>query len=75
MPEAITAFLEAADFKDSLRNADSLGGDADTQATIAGAISQAFGHEIPPELENAVRGVLPKKFLNMLNRFAAVFGA
>lgn len=75
IPEALIAFLEADDFKDALRNAVSLGGDADTQASIAGAISHAFGDEIPVELETVVRGLLPKKFVRVLDRFAAAFGA
>ena len=73
VPEAIIAFLEADDFKDALRNAVSLGGDADTQASIAGAISHAFGDEIPSDLENTVRSLLPKKFVRVLDRFAAAF--
>ncbi len=42
VPEAIIAFLDATDFEDAVRNAVSLGGDADTQACIAGAIAGAF---------------------------------
>lgn len=73
VPEAIIAFLEAKDFKDALRNAISLGGDADTQASIAGAISQAFGDEIPLEMESAIRALLPKRFVAVLERFADAF--
>jgi ADP-ribosylglycohydrolase len=70
VPEAIIAFLEAEDFKDALRNAVSLGGDADTQASIAGAIAQAFGDAIPGDLEHAVRTLLPKRFLEVMEAFA-----
>ena len=42
VPEAIVCFLEASDFEDSIRNAVSLGGDADTQAAIAGSIAAAY---------------------------------
>ena len=35
-------FLEAKDYEDAVRNAVSLGGDADTQAAMAGAIAEAF---------------------------------
>lgn len=73
VPEAIIAFLEADDFKDALRNAVSLGGDADTQASIAGALSHAFGDEIPMDLEKAVRSLLPKPFVRLLDRFALTF--
>ena len=42
MPESIICFLEAKDFEDTIRNAVSLGGDADTQAAIAGSIASAY---------------------------------
>lgn len=42
VPEAIICFLQADDFEDSIRNAISLGGDADTQAAIAGSIAAAY---------------------------------
>ena len=42
VPEAILCFLEARDFEDAIRNAVSLGGDADTQAAIAGSIASAY---------------------------------
>ena len=48
VPEAITCALEAASFEDAVRNAVSLGGDADTLAAIAGPIAEGmFG--IPAE--------------------------
>lgn len=42
VPESIVCFLEAKDFEDTIRNAVSLGGDADTQAAIAGSIASAY---------------------------------
>lgn len=42
VPEAIQCFLESTDTIDAIRNAVSLGGDADTQACIAGSIAEAF---------------------------------
>lgn len=42
VPESIVCFLDADDFEDTIRNAVSLGGDADTQAAIAGSIASAF---------------------------------
>lgn len=42
VPESIICFLDADDFEDTIRNAVSLGGDADTQATIAGSIASAY---------------------------------
>lgn len=42
VPEAITAFLESENYEDAIRLAVSLGGDADTQAAIAGSIAWAY---------------------------------
>ncbi len=39
--EALTCALEAVDFEDAIRNAVSLGGDADTLAAIAGGLAEA----------------------------------
>jgi len=49
VPQAIISFLEANGFEDAIRNAISLGGDADTQACIAGSIAEAF-YGIPDEI-------------------------
>lgn len=50
VPQAIECFLEAEDYEDAVRNAVSLGGDADTQAAMAGAIAEAF-FGIPDEIQ------------------------
>jgi ADP-ribosylglycohydrolase len=42
VPEAIIAFLESSSYVDAIKNAISLGGDADTMACIAGGIAQAY---------------------------------
>jgi ADP-ribosylglycohydrolase len=42
VPEAIIAFLDSTSFEDAIRNAVSLGGDADTLACITGAIAEAY---------------------------------
>ncbi|MEL6491838.1 MAG: ADP-ribosylglycohydrolase family protein [Cyanobacteria bacterium J06621_3] len=47
VPESIIAFLESTDFEDAVRNAVSLGGDADTMAAIAGGIAEAFYGGVP----------------------------
>ena len=49
VPQAITCALESVSFEDAIRNAISLGGDADTLAAIAGPIAEAL-HGIPDEL-------------------------
>ena len=50
VPESIIAFLESDDFEDCIRKAIWLGGDADTQAAIAGSIAEAY-YGVPYELE------------------------
>ncbi len=52
VPESIIAFLDSEDYEDAVRNAISLGGDADTQACIAGAIAEAYFGNIPEFIMN-----------------------
>jgi len=49
VPESIICFLDGNDFEDTIRNAVSLGGDADTQAAIAGSIASAYW-DVPQEI-------------------------
>ena len=51
----------------------SLGGDADTQAAIAGAAAAAFDGAVPLELEAELRVRLPREMLRVLDAFAARF--
>jgi ADP-ribosylglycohydrolase len=55
VPESLIAFLESTDFESAVRNAVSLGGDADTMACIAGGIAQAFYGAVPKQIADAVR--------------------
>lgn len=68
VPEAITAFLEGADFEDVIRTAVSLGGDCDTLTCIAASIAEAF-YGIPDEMVAECRNRLPKDMLIVLDRF------
>ena len=54
VPEAITCALEATSFEDAIRNAVSLGGDADTLGAIAGPIAEAM-HGISDEVVSTAR--------------------
>ena len=54
VPQAITCALESISFEEAIRNAISLGGDADTLAAIAGPIAEAM-HGIPSELKARVK--------------------
>lgn len=69
VPEAITAFLEGADFEDVIRTAVSLGGDCDTLTCIAGGMAEAF-YGVPDELAAECRKRLPDDMLAVLDRFA-----
>ena len=59
VPQAIECFLEGEDFEDAIRNAISLGGDADTLAAMTGSISEAF-YGIPDNLKNKMYSFLPE---------------
>lgn len=50
VPQAITCALESDSFEDAVRNAISLGGDADTLGAIAGPIAEAL-HGIPQDIK------------------------
>lgn len=52
VPPAIVAFLDSDCYESAVRNAVSLGGDADTMACIAGGISEAFYDDIPEYIKN-----------------------
>ena len=68
VPEAITAFLEGADFEDVIRTAVSLGGDCDTLTCIAGSIAEAF-YGVPAALIDECRIRLPEDMLEVIDRF------
>ena len=69
VPEALIAFLDADDFEHTLRLAISLGGDADTQAAIAGGVAEAFFGGIPQRIETELRAVLEPDLLEVVDRF------
>ena len=69
VPESLIAFLESTDYESAVRNAISLGGDADTMACIAGGIAQAFYGAMPKQIVDEVRTRLPEDLLNVLDRF------
>jgi ADP-ribosylglycohydrolase len=73
VPEAIICFLDAQDYEGAVRNAVSLGGDADTMACIAGAIAEAHWGGVPEHIAAEVRKRLPIEFLELLDRFHARF--
>jgi len=69
VPESIICFLDSTSYEDCIRNAISLGGDADTMATIAGGIAEAYYNDIPKEISSNIYKRLPKEFLEILLQF------
>jgi ADP-ribosylglycohydrolase len=73
VPEAIIAFLDSDSYEDAVRKAISLGGDADTQACIAGGIAQAFYKNIPKEIIVKATSVIPEGLIKIINEFNIKF--
>lgn len=68
--EAITCWLVANSFEEVIRNAVSLGGDADTLAAMAGAIAGATpGMEIPEEIGTKCYQILPDDLKTAMLQF------
>ena len=68
VPESIIAFLEGNSFEEVIRLAIFLGGDADTQAAIAGSIAEAF-YGFPTRLTGDVDKRLDKELMLIVNKF------
>lgn len=73
VPQSILAFLESDSVESAIRNAVSLGGDADTMACIAGGIAHAFYQKIPAEICEQVNARLPKEFWQIWEEFKQRF--
>ena len=70
--KSIVAFLEATDFEDAIRNAISLGGDADTMACIAGGLAEAFWG-VPQEIEQQTLSLLDDRLRSVVEEFSQRF--
>ena len=70
VPEAFACWYRSASYEEAVRNAVSLGGDADTLAAIAGALSAATpGMAIPSHIIGCCLSLLPDDFRETLRRF------
>jgi hypothetical protein len=69
----VIAFLESDSYESAVRNAVSLGGDADAQACIAGGIPEAFYGGIPAEIEEQVLPMLPPDLRAVVDAFNKKF--
>lgn len=74
VPPAIIAFLESTDYESAIRNAVSLGGDADTIACIAGGIAEAFYKDIPTEISNFCNARLDYSIRSTVRKFEEKYG-
>jgi ADP-ribosylglycohydrolase len=73
VPESIISFLEADDYETAVRNAISLGGDADTMACIAGGIAEAFYGGIPDTIRNMTFEILDERLTKTVIEFVRQF--
>jgi ADP-ribosylglycohydrolase len=73
VPPALVAFLESTDYEDAIRNAISLGGDADTLACITGGIAEAYYGGVPAPLVAQGRALLDPRLLEVVDRFRERF--
>ena len=71
VPEALISFLDSVDFEDAVRNAISLGGDADTLACIAGAVAEAFYGGLPAAIEREIWRHLDGELSTVVREFSA----
>ena len=65
--DAIIAFLAGSDYEDVIRKAIYLGGDADTEAAIAGGIAAAY-YGVPEELIQEALIYIPSDMLAVINQ-------
>ena len=69
VPEAIICFLEARSIEQAIDLAISLGGDADTQAMMAGSMAEAFYINVPAPMIAEVRAKLPAEMFDVIERY------
>jgi len=74
VPQSIIAFLESDSYEDAVRNAISLGGDADTMACIAGGIAEAFYGGIPEDIRSRTLSALDERLRGVVEEFVQRFG-
>ena len=73
VPQAIRSFYESKDFESCIRNAVSLGGDADTLAAVAGSIAEAYSYcheeyKIPQNLIDLAVEKCPTEIIDMVKK-------
>jgi len=74
VPAAAAAFFRSTDFEDAVRNAVSLGGDADTLACIAGAMAEAHYGSVPDTIQVEAMARLDPALRTEVCTFAQRYG-
>jgi ADP-ribosylglycohydrolase len=74
VPQTLVSFFESTSFEDAVRNAISLGGDADSLECIAGGVAEAYYGGTPQELARPVMAMLDKGLVAVVDRFREHFG-
>lgn len=74
VPQSLVAFLESESYEDAVRNAVSLGGDADTMAAIAGAVAEAFYGGVPEHIAAPALERLDRRLRATVTEFTTTFG-
>lgn len=74
VPAAAVAWLESDGFEDAVRNAVSLGGDADTLACITGAMAEAAHGGVPQPIATEVSSCLDDRLRDELAACVRSFG-
>ena len=73
VPPAIIAFLQSDDYESAVRNAVSLGGDADTMACIAGGIAEAYYGKIPENIRHFCDNRLDSSLRSVFKKFCLLY--
>lgn len=74
VPQSIIAFLESDSYEDAIRNAISLGGDADTMACIAGGIAEAFYGGVPDDIRTQALAMIDGRLRGVVDEFVSRYG-
>lgn len=62
-------------YEDAIRNAISLGGDADTMACIAGGIAEAYYGGVPDDIRTRTLCLLDERLRGIVEEFVERFGS
>jgi len=74
VPQALVAFFESTSYEDAIRNAISLGGDADTLACITGGVAEAYYGGTPSDLAKPALAMLDERLVAVIDRFRRRYG-